>query len=130
MCSPAPTFARASAPRRLFADRSAAEVVTGSDGMFGFIAGSAQEKQKIPSSPHHEIDNPDIGTVPDIMSGRWVGRANDQQITFLNNQGTQGLQFAAVGGTAYNLAKKKDLAIRCRWNGLRRISETRKNSEK
>ena len=62
-------FARASAPRRLFADRSAAEVVTGSDGMFGFIAGSAQEKQKIPSSPHHEIDNPDIGTVPDIMVG-------------------------------------------------------------
>ena len=93
----------------LFADRSAAEVVTGSDGMFGFIAGSAQEKQKIPSSPHHEIDNPDIGTVPDIMSGRWVGRANDQQITFLNNQGTQGLQFAAVGGTAYNLAKAQGL---------------------
>ena len=93
----------------LFADRNAAEVVTGSDGMFGFIAGSEQEKQKIPSSPHHEIDNPDIGTVPDIMSGRWIGRANDQQITFLNNQGTQGLQFAAVGGTAYNLAKAKGL---------------------
>jgi hypothetical protein len=38
-----------------------------------------------------------------------VGRANDEQITFLNNQGTQGLQFAAVGGTAYNLAKAKGL---------------------
>jgi alanine dehydrogenase len=93
----------------LFADRSAAEVVTGSDGMFGFIAGTAEEKKQIPSSPHFEIDNPDIGTVPDIMAGRWAGRTNDQQITFLNNQGTQGLQFAAVGGTAYNLAKAKGL---------------------
>ncbi len=93
----------------LFADRSAPEVTTGSDGMFGYIAGNAEEKKKIPSAPHHEIDNPDIGTVPDVMAGRWVGRANDRQITFLNNQGTQGLQFAAVGGTAYNLAKAKGL---------------------
>ncbi len=93
----------------LYADRNAPEVVTGSDGMFGFIAGSPEEKKQIPSSPHHEIDNPDIGTVPDIMAGKWIGRANDQQVTFLNNQGTQGLQFAAVGGTAYKLAKAKGL---------------------
>jgi alanine dehydrogenase len=93
----------------LYADRNAPEVVTGSDGMFGFIAGSAEEKKKIPAAPHHEIDNPDIGTVPDIMARRWIGRANDQQITFLNNQGTQGLQFAAVGGTAYKLAREKGL---------------------
>ena len=93
----------------LFADRSAPEVTTGSDGMFGYIAGNAEEKKRIPSAPHYEVDNPDIGTVPDVMAGRWVGRANDQQITFLNNQGTQGLQFAAVGGTAYNLAKAKGL---------------------
>jgi len=93
----------------LFADRSAPEVVTGSDGMFGFIAGNAGEKNKIPSSPHQEVDNPNIGTIPDIMAGRWAGRSNDEQISFLNNQGTQGLQFAAVGGTAYNLAKAKGL---------------------
>jgi alanine dehydrogenase len=93
----------------LFADRSAPEVVTGSDGMFGFIAGNAEEKKKIPASPHHEIDNPNIGTVPDIMAGRWAGRTGDRQISFLNNQGTQGLQFAAVGGTAYRLAKAKGL---------------------
>jgi alanine dehydrogenase len=93
----------------LFADRNAPEVTTGSDGMFGYIAGTAEEKKRIPSAPHHEIDNPEIGTVPDVMAGRWIGRANDQQITFLNNQGTQGLQFAAVGGTAYNLARAKGL---------------------
>jgi len=93
----------------LAADRHAAGVTTGSDGMFGYIAGNGEEKNKIPLAPHSEIDNPNIGTIPDIMAGRWVGRANDQQITFLNNQGTQGLQFAAVGGTAYNLAKAKGL---------------------
>jgi alanine dehydrogenase len=93
----------------LYADRNAADVVTGSDGMFGFIAGSAEEKKRIPVAPHHEIDNPAIGTVPDIMAGRWIGRSNDQQITFLNNQGTQGLQFAAVGATAYHLARAKGL---------------------
>ena len=93
----------------LYADRDAPDVVTGSDGMFGFIAGSAEEKKKIPLAPHQEIDNPNIGTVPDIMAGRWTGRSDEQQITFLNNQGTQGLQFAAVGGTAYKLAQEKGL---------------------
>jgi len=93
----------------LFAERNVSGVATGSDGMFAYIAGSAEEKKQIPVAPHHDIDNPNIGTVPDIMAGRWVGRGNDQQVTFLNNQGTQGLQFAAVGGTAYNLAKAKGL---------------------
>jgi ornithine cyclodeaminase/alanine dehydrogenase-like protein (mu-crystallin family) len=85
----------------LFADRN--------DSGVAYIAGNGAEQKKIPVSPHHDIDNPNIGTVPDIMAGRWVGRANDQQITFLNNQGTQGLQFAAVAGTAYSLAKAKGL---------------------
>ena len=93
----------------LFADRSAPEVATGSDGMFSYIAGTEQEKKKIPASPHHEIDNPNIGTIPDLMAGRWKGRTDDKQITFLNNSGTQGLQFAAVAGTVYQLAKAKGL---------------------
>jgi alanine dehydrogenase len=93
----------------LYAHRSASDVVTGSDGMFGFIAGSAEEKQKIPAAPYQEIDNPQIGTIPDIMAGRWIGRADERQITFLNNQGTQGLQFAAVAGTAYRLARERGL---------------------
>ena len=93
----------------LHADRLAPMVTTGSDGMFGYIAGTPEEKKKIPLAPHQAIDNPEIGTVPEIIAGRWIGRANDQQITFLNNQGTQGLQFAAVGGTAYYLAKANGL---------------------
>jgi alanine dehydrogenase len=93
----------------LFANRNAAEVVSGSDGMFGFIAGNPEEKKKIPPSPYSQIDNPNIKTIPDIMAGRRTGRDSDRQITFLNNQGTQGLQFAVVGGIAYNLAKAKGL---------------------
>ncbi len=81
----------------------------GSDGMFGYFAGADEEKKKVPRAPLREIDNQNIGTVPDIMAGRWAGRTNEQQITFLNNQGTQGLQFAAVGARAYELAKVKGL---------------------
>ena len=91
------------------AERSRKGVTTGSDGMFGYIAGTEEEKRKIPPSPSAEIDNPTIGTVPDIMASRWAGRTSDSQITFLNNQGTQGLQFAAVGGKAYELARAKGL---------------------
>src|SRR5574341_1503844 len=58
----------------LAADRHAPGVTTGSDGMFGYIAGTPEEKEKIPLSPHFEIDNPDIGTIPDIIAGRWIGR--------------------------------------------------------
>ncbi len=81
----------------------------GSDGMFGYFAGTEEEKKMVPRAPLRQIDNPKIGTVPDIMAGRWAGRADDRQITFLNNQGTQGLQFAAVGAKAYELAKAKGL---------------------
>ncbi len=81
----------------------------GSDGMFGYFAGTDEEKKKVPRAPLREIDNQNIGTVPDIMAGRWAGRTNERQITFLNNQGTQGLQFAAVGARVYELAKAKGL---------------------
>jgi ornithine cyclodeaminase/alanine dehydrogenase-like protein (mu-crystallin family) len=83
--------------------------ISGSDGMFAYFAGTDEEKKKVPLAPSRAIDNPNIGAVPDIMAGRWKGRTTDAQITFLNNQGTQGLQFAAVGGKAYELAKAKGL---------------------
>jgi alanine dehydrogenase len=83
--------------------------INGSDGMFAYCAGTADEKGRIPTAPHRGVDNPKIGTLPDLMAKRWAGRTNDQQITFLNNQGTQGLQFAAVGAKAYELATAKGL---------------------
>lgn len=83
--------------------------IGGSDGMFAYFAGTDEEKKKVPKSPSREVDNPNIGTIPDIITGRWAGRTDDQQITFLNNQGTQGLQFAAVGAKAYELAMARGL---------------------
>jgi len=90
-------------------DNPPPNTIGGSDGMFAYFAGTPEEQRKVPRAPLREIDNPDIGTIPDIMAGRWAGRTGDRQITFLNNQGTQGLQFAAVGGKAYELAKAKGL---------------------
>jgi ornithine cyclodeaminase/alanine dehydrogenase-like protein (mu-crystallin family) len=90
-------------------DNPPPNTIGGSDGMFAYFAGSEEEKKKVPRAPLREIDNPKIGTVPDIIAGRWKGRTSDEQITFLNNQGTQGLQFAAVGAKAYELAKAKGL---------------------
>lgn len=85
------------------------ETVVGTDGMTAYIAGSEQEAARIPKAPLREIDNPEIGTIPDLMAGRWAGRTSDDQITFLNNQGTQGLQFAAVGGLVYEKARAAGL---------------------
>ena len=83
--------------------------VVGGDGMTGYIAGSAKEAERIPKSLSREIDNPNIGTIPDLMAKRWPGRTSESQITFINNQGTQGLQFAAVGSLVYERATKEGL---------------------
>jgi alanine dehydrogenase len=90
-------------------DQQLPNTIGGSDGMFAYFYGTEEEKKKVPRAPTREIDNPEIGTVPDIIGGRWAGRTSDEQITFLNNQGTQGLQFAAVGGLAYERATAKGL---------------------
>lgn len=83
--------------------------VVGGDGMTGYIAGSKKEAEKIPKSLSKEIDNPNVGTIPDLMAKRWAGRTSDDQITFINNQGTQGLQFAAAGSLVYERATAKGL---------------------
>lgn len=93
----------------LVLDNPPPNTIGGSDGMFAYLYGTEEEKKKIPRAPLREIDNAEIGTIPDIIGGRWKGRTSDKQITFLNNQGTQGLQFAAVGGKAYALARAKGL---------------------
>ena len=62
------------------------------------------------SRPPHPRDRQQEHRHHPRPDGRQVAReTSDQQVTFLNNQGTQGLQFAAVGGTVYELAKAKGL---------------------
>lgn len=93
----------------LMLDKQPPNTIGGSDGMFAYFAGTAEERKRVPTAPSRAIDNPNVGTIPDLMAGKWAGRTDDRQITFLNNQGTQGVQFAAVGGKAYELAKAKGL---------------------
>lgn len=93
----------------LMLDKPPSGTIGGSDGMFAYFAGTEEERRKVPAAPLRSIDNPNIGTLPDLIAGRWPGRTNERQVTFLNNQGTQGLQFAAIGGKAYELAKARGL---------------------
>ncbi len=53
--------------------------------------------------------NKDYPLLADLLTGKVPGRINDQQITYFMDEGTQGLQFAAVGGTVYQLAKERGL---------------------
>lgn len=85
--------------------------ISGADGMFAYFAGNAQERTRIPPPPpaRKAVDHARTPTLPELMAGHCKGRTDDRQITFFNNQGTQGLQFAAVGGRAYELAIAKGL---------------------
>ena len=58
----------------LVLDNPPAGTIHGSDGMFAYIAGTDEERSKIPPSPIREIDNKNIGTIPDLMAGRWPGK--------------------------------------------------------
>ena len=42
----------------------------------------------------------------DLLRGNTPGRTTRDEVTFFNNHGTQGLQFASVSGSVYRLAKE------------------------
>ncbi len=74
----------------------------------GYIAGQPEELARIPRSRI----KPDLEGYPrlvDIMAGRAPGRTGPGQITCFINIGTQGLQFASVGGMVYRLAKERGM---------------------
>ena len=53
--------------------------------------------------------NPRINAIVDLMAGKSRGRQSPDDITYFINSGTQGLQFAAVAGRVYQLAKERGL---------------------
>jgi len=84
------------------------EEVEGSDGItvkaahghspVAFIAGTPEERKRLPRrNSSRDIVNvfPSYG---DVISGRAQGREKNEEITFYQNSGMQGLQFSAVGG--------------------------------
>jgi len=88
--------------------------VRGSDAEFrpfhfaGYAAGQPQELARIPKSGV-KIDIESFPKLVDVVAGRVKGRTSAEQVTCFINIGTQGLQFASVGGWLYQAAKEKGI---------------------
>lgn len=70
-----------------------------------FIAGTEDEMQRLPPQSHgrsnFRMAYPDYC---DLVGGTAPGRSSETEITFYQNVGNQGLQFASVGGLVYRKA--------------------------
>ena len=71
--------------------------------------GTSEQLEVIPSK--RSVDVTSSPHLIDLKAGRVAGRTDDSQITFFINQGTQGLQFATVAGTSYELAQANGFGI-------------------
>lgn len=76
-------------------------------GIAAYVAGLPGERARIPlSKPPQTAQYP---TLTDVELGRAQGRTSPGQVTLFVATGTQGLQFAAVGGQVLQLAAKQGL---------------------
>jgi len=99
--------------------------VPGSDGItvkasrghspVAFIAGTEEERARIPGdslevSPFAAL-RADVERIPfeEILMGAEPGRKSNDQVTFFQNSGNQGIQFSSVGALCYNRAKQAGL---------------------
>jgi alanine dehydrogenase len=71
----------------------------------GYAAGQPEELARIPRS-QVRVNVDQYPTFHDVITGKVPGRTAPSQITCFVNSGTQGLQFASVGGIVYRLAKE------------------------
>lgn len=86
-----------------------------------FIGGTVEEMKRIPEKnpqPGFGGDSPEFmdrgkgGDKPefaDLITGKFKGRTDRDEITFYRNVGNQGLQFSAVGGWVYSEAVRQKL---------------------
>jgi len=78
---------------------------TGVGSMAAYIMGEPHDRARIPGGKARP-------TYPMLFTygeGRAAGRTSPDQITLFLNSGTQGLQFAAVAGRVYQLARERGL---------------------
>jgi alanine dehydrogenase len=78
-------------------------------GIAAYVAGQADERARIPSSSAGAERV--FPTLADAQSGRVAARETDEEITAFIPTGTQGLQFAAVGGHVLRLAQERGLGM-------------------
>jgi ornithine cyclodeaminase/alanine dehydrogenase-like protein (mu-crystallin family) len=76
-------------------------------GIASYVSGQPDERARIPSSKDAETGV--FPTLADVHRGQAQARASDEDITLFVTTGTQGLQFAAVGGRVWQLAQERDL---------------------
>jgi ornithine cyclodeaminase/alanine dehydrogenase-like protein (mu-crystallin family) len=62
--------------------------------------GSRRDRERLPSVAYRELP-----TLADLVSGKTQGRSDASQITFYYNSPGSGIQFAAAGAKAYQLAR-------------------------
>ena len=78
-----------------------------SGGIASYVSGQPDERARIPSSKARETGV--YPTLTDVHLGKAEARTGDDEITLFVTTGTQGLQFAAVGGRVWQLAQEKEL---------------------
>jgi alanine dehydrogenase len=76
-------------------------------GVASYITGQPEERKRLPSHAHAELG--EYASLIDLETGKASGRTSPEQVTLFINSGTQGLQFAAVAGRTYQLAKERGL---------------------
>jgi len=77
-------------------------------GEAAVVAGNAEEIKRI-ANPKVDIFSREYPLLTDLMSGKFPGRTDRNQVTFFANSGTQGLQFASTAGYVVREAKKRGL---------------------
>jgi alanine dehydrogenase len=77
-------------------------------GTASYVAGQPEERARIPN-PKEDTYKGKYESLIDLMAGNSRGRQSPDDITYFINSGTQGLQFAAVAGRVYELAKERHL---------------------
>jgi alanine dehydrogenase len=77
-------------------------------GSASYVAGQPEERARIPN-PKEDVYKGKYESLIDLMAGKSPGRKSPDDITFFINSGTQGLQFAAVAGRVYELAKERKM---------------------
>jgi alanine dehydrogenase len=76
-------------------------------GIASYVSGQPHERARIPSSKGRETGV--FPTLTDVHHGRAQARTSDDEVTLFVTTGTQGLQFAAVGGHVWQQARERDL---------------------
>lgn len=76
-------------------------------GIASYVAGNEKERSMIPSSKKSEVGV--FPTLSMLYRQEVAGRTSDEQVSLVVNTGTQGLQFASVGGRVLQLAEERDL---------------------